>query len=86
MNQYQADVTWRLSHRLNLALEGELNKGELPSGLTDILLMRGKINVFINPDFQIISYLQYDNQSRSLGMNTRIRWTYRSLLDVFSRV
>ena len=83
MNQYQADVTWRLSHRFNIALEGEKNKGRLPSGLTDILLVRGKVNIFVNPDFQIISYLQYDNQSRSLGMNTRIRWTYRSLLDVF---
>jgi len=83
MNQYQADVTWRLSHRFNIALQGEKNVGRLPSGLTDILLVRGKINIFINPDFQIISYLQYDNQSRGLGMNTRIRWTYRSLLDVF---
>ena len=83
MNQYQADVTWRLSHRFNVALEGEKSKGSLTSGLTDILLVRGKLNIFINPDFQIISYLQYDNQSRSLGMNTRIRWTYRSLLDVF---
>ena len=83
LNQYQADVTWRLSHSLNIALEGEMNKGSLSSGDTDILLARGKLNIFINPDFQIISYLQYDNQSRSLGMNTRVRWTYRSLLDVF---
>ncbi len=83
MNQYQANVTWRQSHRLNIALEGEKYKVSLPSGLTDILLVTGKLNIFINPDFQIISYLQYDNQSRSLGMNTRIRWTYRSLLDVF---
>ncbi|MEE8377997.1 MAG: DUF5916 domain-containing protein [Candidatus Aminicenantaceae bacterium] len=83
MNQYQADVTWRLSHKFNISLEGEKYKVSLPSGLTDILLVTGKLNIFINPDFQIISYLQYDNQSRSLGMNTRIRWTYRSLLDVF---
>ena len=83
MNQYQADVTWRLSHRFNIALQGEKNVGSLSSGLTDILLVRGMVNVFINPDFQIISHLQYDSQSRGLGMNTRIRWTYRSLLDVF---
>lgn len=83
MNQYQANVTWRLSHRFNIALEGEKYKVSLPSGLTDILLVTGKLNIFINPDFQIISYLQYDNQSHSLGLNTRIRWTYRSLLDVF---
>jgi hypothetical protein len=83
MNQYQAEVTWRPSHWLNIALQGEKNKGSLLSGLTDILLFQGRANIFISPDFQIMSYLQYDNQSRSLGMNTRIRWTYRSLLDIF---
>jgi hypothetical protein len=83
MNQYQAQLNWRPSHWLNLALTGEQNKGRLPAGSTNILLAQGRINLFISPDFQIISYLQYDNQSRSLGMNTRIRWTYRSLLDIF---
>ena len=83
MDQYQAEINWRPSHRLNFGLQGEQNKGHVSSGLTDILLVQSRVNVFISPNFQILSYLQYDNQSRSLGMNMRIRWTYRSLLDVF---
>jgi hypothetical protein len=27
--------------------------------------------------------VQYDNLTKSLGVNCRLRWTYRSLLDVF---
>ncbi|MCP2519145.1 carbohydrate binding family 9 domain-containing protein [Candidatus Aminicenantes bacterium AC-335-K20] len=83
MNQYQATLAWRPSHYFNISFEGEKNSGELPSGLFDINLARARINVFISPNFQVLSFFQYDNITRSLGMNTRLRWTYRSLLDVF---
>jgi len=83
MDQYQVELSWRPSHRLNFSLEGEKNKGYVSSGPTDILLFQSRVNVFFSPNFQILSYLQYDNQSRSLGMNMRVRWTYRSLVDVF---
>lgn len=83
MNQYQAQITWRPSHKMNIALEGEIDRGKLPSGLSDIKLIRSRFDVYFTPNFQILSYLQYDNLTQSLGMNTRLRWTYRSLLDVF---
>lgn len=83
MDQYQAEISWKPSHHLNLALEGERDKGSLPSGNVDIQLARARINLFLSPNLQIISYLQYDNLTKSLGMNTRLRYTYRSLLDIF---
>jgi len=83
MNQYQGQITWRPSHKMNIALEGEISRGKLPSGLSDIKLIRSRFNVYFTPNFQILSYLQYDNLTQSIGMNTRLRWTYRSLLDVF---
>jgi len=83
MDQIQAQCSWRPSHRLNFALEGERAIGRLPAGKTDIQLGRARVNLFFSPDFQLMSYFQYDNLTRSLGMNTRLRWTYRSLLDVF---
>ncbi len=83
MDQYQAEISWKPSHHLNLALEGERDKGSLPSGDVDIQLARARINLFLSPNLQIISYLQYDNLTKSLGMNTRLRYTYRSLLDIF---
>jgi hypothetical protein len=37
----------------------------------------------ISPDLTLSSYLQYDTLSRSLGTNTRLRWTIRSAGDLF---
>jgi len=83
MNQYQGEIVWRPSHKLNLAVQGEIASGEMPSGLSDIKLIRTRFDIYLSPNFQILNFLQYDNITESLGLNTRLRWTYRSLLDVF---
>ncbi len=83
MNQYQGEIIWRPSHKLNLGLQGEIARGRMPSGLSDIKLLRTRFDIYLSPNFQILNFLQYDNISESLGLNTRLRWTYRSLLDVF---
>jgi len=83
MDQYQAQVTWRPSHHLNLSLEGERDLGSLPSGNVDIQLARARLNLFLSPNLQLLSFIQYDNLTKSIGMNTRLRYTYRSLLDIF---
>jgi hypothetical protein len=83
MNQWQADITWRPSHKLNIALEGEIARGHFPNGISDIKLIQSRFDFYISPNFQIRNYLQYDNITKSLGMNSRIRWTYKSLLDIF---
>ena len=83
MDQYQTTFAWRPSHFLNISFEGEKNSGKLPSGSFDIKLARARVNIFLSPNFQLLSFFQYDNLTKSLGMNTRLRWTYRSLLDVF---
>lgn len=83
LKQYLLEFNWRCSRNLNLSFEGERNQGRLPSGPVNIQLVRARINTFFTPNFQINSFLQYDNLTRSLGMNMRLRWTYRSLLDIF---
>jgi hypothetical protein len=35
------------------------------------------------PNFQITTFAQYDNESRSLGSAPRLRWTYDPLGDLF---
>ena len=81
--QYLMGFNWRCSRNLNLSFEGESGRGRLPSGPVDIQLARARVDAFLTPDFQINSFIQYDNLTRSLGMNMRLRWTYRSLLDIF---
>jgi hypothetical protein len=41
-------------------------------------------NVFaFSPDLILFSYFQYDTDSGTLGMNTRLRWTFRPGSDLF---
>ena len=49
----------------------------------DIQLVRGRIDFFLISNFQILNFLQYDNVTKSLGLNTRLRFAYRCLLDIF---
>ncbi|MBL0170483.1 MAG: hypothetical protein IPP90_07060 [Gemmatimonadaceae bacterium] len=37
----------------------------------------------MSPNLQFNSYAQYDNQSDTFGANTRLRWTFSPLGDLF---
>ena len=41
-------------------------------------------NVFaFSPRLLLFGYFQYDNDSREMGMNARLRWTFRPGNDLF---
>lgn len=66
-----------------LELSGERNKAELPEGQFTQYLYGARAEVKPSADLQVSSFLQYDNESRSLGTNTRLRWTFNPLGDLF---
>jgi len=41
------------------------------------------MNVAITPDLVWNTIVQYDNISRQVGLNSRVRWTWRSGDDLF---
>lgn len=49
--------------------------------MQDVIGTRFRLN--ISPDLQVNSFLQYDNVSESFGTNTRLRWTFNPLGDLF---
>ena len=53
-----------------------MNTFETFRGRTDL-----KVNV--SPDLTLSSFVQWDNESRTLGTNTRLRWTFSPLGDLF---
>jgi uncharacterized protein DUF5916 len=61
----------------------ERNRGDLPGGVFTQSLYSGRLEVKPSADFQVSSFLQYDNESRSFGTNTRLRWTFNALGDLF---
>jgi len=78
-------VTARLkpSALFNLEFGLENNSGELPDGHFDQRLFSGRLQVNVSPDLQVSSLAQYDNESRTLGTNSRLRWTFTPQSDLF---
>lgn len=83
LNQYELTASWKPSSLVIVELNGERNVGRMPEGhfIQDLIGTRLRLNV--SPDLQLTSFAQYDNESNSFGTNTRLRWTFDPLGDLF---
>lgn len=46
-------------------------------------LVGNRLRVNVSPDLSVASYVQYDTDSNSVGVNTRLRWTFSPFGDLF---
>lgn len=69
-------ATLRPSAMLIIEVNAGHNAGRVAQGrfAQDVIGTRLRVN--ISPDLQVSSYVQYDNQSRSIGSNSRLRWSF----------
>ena len=83
LDQYQLTSAWKPSALLVVELTGERDVGRMPSGkfVQDVVGTRLRLNV--SPDLQLASFVQYSDDEHSIGTNTRLRWTFDPLGDVF---
>jgi len=83
LNQYELTAAWKPSALFIAELSGERNVGRMPEGdfVQDVIGTRLRLNV--SPDLQLTSFVQYDNESDGFGTNTRLRWTFHPLGDLF---
>lgn len=79
----EATLALKPSPLFGVEIEVERNRGDLAGGTFTQYLYGGRLEVKPSADFQVSSFLQYDNESRSFGTNTRLRWTFNSLGDLF---
>lgn len=78
-----ATAAWKPSALFNLELNTTRNSGHLREGNFTQHLYGARIRMNVSSNLQFNSYGQYDNQSDSFGANTRIRWTFSPLGDLF---
>jgi hypothetical protein len=83
LNEYILTTSWKPSALFSVELNGTRNAGRLREGAFTQDLFGVRMRVNWSPNLQINSYAQYDNQSDSFGSNTRVRWTFSPLGDVF---
>ena len=83
LDQIEATAGWKPSPLFIVEFSGERNIGRLPEGkfTEDLIGTRFRLN--FSPDLQLNSFLQYDSESHSFGSNTRLRWTFDPLGDLF---
>lgn len=79
----QATLLLRPAATIVFTLEGEINRGHLPEGDFNADLVAARIRVGLSPDLDLSSFVQYDTESRNLGTNTRFRWSFHPLGDLF---
>ena len=74
---------WNPSPLVTFGLTGERNVGRLPAGDFAQTLFGVRTRFNFSSDLQLNSFIQYDNDSQSVGSNTRLRWTFNPAGDMF---
>lgn len=69
-----ADLTWRPSPHLRLGAGLEWNDVELPAGGFIARLARLRADIAFTATWYWENFLQYDNVSESIGVNSIVRW------------
>jgi hypothetical protein len=74
---------WNPTALFTVEFNGEWNTGRLPAGDFTQVLVGNRVRLNFSPNLSLASYVQYDNVSDSVGMNSRLRWTFRPEADLF---
>jgi hypothetical protein len=81
--QAYTSLEWRASPHAFLSLEYDQNDVRLHEGDFTTRLMRARVNLTFNPDLSWNTFVQYDNVSDLLGVNSRIRWIVEPGNEIF---
>jgi hypothetical protein len=81
--QYIWTGTWNPTPLITIELSGERDRGRLAAGRFTQTLAGTRLRVNLSPDLSVASYVQYDTDSDSVGTNTRLRWTFLPVAELF---
>ena len=76
-------LQWRPNSRFFMNLEYEHNDIELSDGDFTAELVAVRTEVAFDVRWSWLNLIQYDNESESVGINSRLRWTPRAGQDLF---
>ncbi len=83
LDQLQVQSSFKPSSSFILEVNAEHDVGRLPNGRFDATLLGLRAMVNVSPDLNLSSFVQYDTDSRTIGTNTRLRWTFDPAGDLF---
>jgi hypothetical protein len=71
---FETSTTWRPSRHFKLVLGGEYNDVDLPEGDFITRLLRLNLDVAFSTAWSWENFIQYDNVSDTVGLNSILRW------------
>ncbi len=83
LNTYEIELNWNPFNILTFEFQGIRNIGSLPSGDFDQTLIGGRVRLNVTPDLQLNSFMQYDTDTKSIGVNSRLHYIFLPLGDIF---
>jgi hypothetical protein len=83
LDQYLWTGAWNPKPIVTIEFSGERNVGRLATGDFTQTIAGTRLRVNFSPDLSLSSYIQYDTDVESIGTNTRLRWTFRPVADLF---
>jgi hypothetical protein len=83
LDQIQWRGEWHPSALVALEFTGERDIGDLREGRFVQSVSGTRVRFNVSPDMQLSSYWQYDTLSKSWGTNSKLRWTFRAVGDLF---
>ncbi len=81
--QVDGGIDWRPSSRWYAGANFQYNDVELPEGDFTTRLIQLRANLAFNVRWSWVNLVQYDNQSQSAGINSRLRWNPRAGEDLY---
>ena len=79
----ETEFAWRPNRSLFLGLGYEYNDVELPGGDFVTRLIQIDANYAFNARWSWVNLIQYDNETGSVGVNSRLRWNPREGQDLY---
>jgi len=79
----EVGLEWRPNRRLFLGAGYEYNDVDLPGGSFITRLIQVDLNIAFNVRWSWVNLIQYDNDSGSAGINSRLRWNPRAGQDLY---
>ena len=81
--EVQAGLTFKLPPWLTLSLNANRTSARLPEGDFTATIVTARVDYSASPRLSVSSLIQYDDRSRNLGWQSRLRWTLQPGNDLF---
>jgi hypothetical protein len=81
--QITTSATFKLPPWFTLSLSADQTFARLPQGNFTARIFTSTVNYAVSPRLSFTNLIQYDNRSRNLGWQSRMRWTPQAGRDLF---